>query len=41
VNLYEKYIVKGARVKGVDSYIKGNFITYVQRAQKSLKKTSQ
>lgn len=33
-NLYEKYSVKGAHLKDVDGHIKGNFITYVQRAQK-------
>ncbi len=33
-NLYEKYSVKGAHLKDIDGYIKGNFITYVHRAQK-------
>lgn len=33
-NVYEKYSVKGAHLKDVDGHIKGNFITYVQRAQK-------
>lgn len=33
-NLYEKYSVKGARLKDSNGHIKGNFITYVQRAQK-------
>ena len=33
-NLYEEYTVKGSRKKGNDGKIKGNFITYVQRAQK-------
>ncbi len=33
-NLYEKYSVKGAHLKDVNGHIKGNFITYVQRAQK-------
>lgn len=33
-NLYEKYSVKGARLKDSNGHIKGNFITYVERAQK-------
>lgn len=33
-NLYEKYSVKGAWLKDSKGHIKGNFITYVQRAQK-------
>lgn len=33
-NLYEKYSVKGAYLKDVNGHLKGNFITYVQRAQK-------
>lgn len=33
-NLYEKYTVKGSKIKGKDGKVKGNFITYVQRAQK-------
>lgn len=33
-NLYEKYSVKGSHLKGKDGKVKGNFITYVQRAQK-------
>lgn len=33
-NLYEKYSIKGARLKDVNGHTKGNFITYVQRAQK-------
>lgn len=33
-NLYEKYTVKGSKMKGKDGKVKGNFITYVQRAQK-------
>lgn len=33
-NVYEKYSKKGARLKDRDGNIKGNFITYVQRAQK-------
>ena len=33
-NLYEKYTVKGAHLKDSNGHIKGNFISYVQRAQK-------
>lgn len=33
-NVYEKYSRKGARLRDRDGNIKGNFITYVQRAQK-------
>lgn len=33
-NLYEKYSRKGARLKDKDGNVKGNFITYVQRAKK-------
>lgn len=33
-NVYEKYSVKGAHLKDANGHIKGNFITYVQRAQK-------
>ena len=33
-NLYEKYSVKGAWKRDVNGHIKGNFLTYVQRAQK-------
>lgn len=32
-NLYEQYSIKGAHLKDPNGYIKGNFITYVQRAQ--------
>lgn len=37
-NLYEKYTVKGAHLKDSNGHIKGNFISYVQRAQKVLEK---
>ena len=33
-NLYENYSVKGARSTDENGHIKGNFITYVQRAKK-------
>lgn len=33
-NLYEKYSVKGARLKDEEGNVKGNFLTYVQRAQR-------
>lgn len=32
-NLYEKYSVKGSKIKDKDGNIKGNFISYVQRAE--------
>ncbi|WP_440321155.1 antiviral reverse transcriptase Drt2 [Laedolimicola sp.] len=32
-NLYEQYSVKGAYLKDSNGHVKGNFITYVQRAQ--------
>ena len=33
-NLYEQYTEKGAWTRGEEAHIKGNFITYVKRAQK-------
>lgn len=33
-NLYEKYSIKGSNLKNKDGEVKGNFITYVQRAEK-------
>lgn len=33
-NLYEKYSVKGAHIKDFNGNVKGNFISYVQRAQR-------
>ena len=33
-NLYEHYSIKGAYLKGENGRVKGNFLTYVKRAQK-------
>lgn len=33
-NLYEKYSIKGAKLKNPKEYKKGNFLTYVQKAQR-------